>query len=152
MDLVKLAEEIATNAHAGQLRRDGVTPYINHPREVASRVGDDPVTQAVAWLHDTIEDTEETEISLRDQGVPDSVIEVVKLLSKPDGMEYSEYLEILAANPVAVEVKVADIIANLSDSPTEKQRAKYGDALQFLADACPGRRCIKLEGDQEDVA
>jgi len=51
-ELVRLAEEVARTAHAGQFRRDGVRPYVVHPEAVASRVGDDPQAVAVAWLHD----------------------------------------------------------------------------------------------------
>ena len=54
--IVELAEKIATEAHQGQFRRGGSIPYIEHPRAVVSRVGDDLDTQVVAWLHDVVED------------------------------------------------------------------------------------------------
>ena len=37
MNLVELAEEIATRAHEGQVDKAG-QPYIDHPRRVAARV------------------------------------------------------------------------------------------------------------------
>lgn len=38
MNLVTLAEQIAREAHAGQLRMDGTTPYIVHPEAVHKNV------------------------------------------------------------------------------------------------------------------
>ena len=74
--------EIANKAHSGQFRRDGTTPYINHPADVFSRVGGDVDSQAVAWLHDVLEDTKETEESLREQGVEEHILKAVVLLTK----------------------------------------------------------------------
>lgn len=57
------AKAFAYEAHKGQLRKDGVTPFTNHLDDVASIVdlltGDDELV-AVAYLHDTIEDTDVT--------------------------------------------------------------------------------------------
>lgn len=50
----------AVKAHKGQMRKDGKTPYIAHPVEVAEIVGtitEDPRVVAAALLHDVIEDT-----------------------------------------------------------------------------------------------
>lgn len=59
--LIELAREIATESHVGQFRRDGVTPYIDHPAAVVTRVGSDLRMIAVVWLHDVLEDTSETQ-------------------------------------------------------------------------------------------
>jgi GTP pyrophosphokinase len=60
------AVEFAKNAHEGQLRKDGKTPYISHPVEAAKiltqlHIDEDSLIAAV--LHDVPEDTE---YSLRD--------------------------------------------------------------------------------------
>lgn len=47
-EIVALAKAIASDAHQGQFRRGGVVPYIEHPRAVAARVGDDLDAQVVA--------------------------------------------------------------------------------------------------------
>jgi (p)ppGpp synthase/HD superfamily hydrolase len=66
MNAVKKVEVIATKAHEGQYRRDGVTPYIEHPKAVAARVKGDEKAEMVAWLHDVIEDTKkENKASLK---------------------------------------------------------------------------------------
>ena len=50
----------AVKAHRGQTRKDGVTPFIEHPIEVAEIVGSmtkDSRVIAAALLHDVVEDT-----------------------------------------------------------------------------------------------
>lgn len=64
------AARFAAGKHKSQKRKDGQTPYINHPLEVAdilARVArvSDPEILAAALLHDTIEDTGTTAEELR---------------------------------------------------------------------------------------
>lgn len=74
-ELIKQAELFATNKHRFKFRKDGFTPYIEHPREVVSKLIDwnyrsyfiknesnifhdlDYIICA-GWLHDTIEKTD----------------------------------------------------------------------------------------------
>ena len=58
---------MAITAHIGQFRRDGVTPYTEHLRSVVMKVEEDDDARTVAWLHDILEDTSETEESLIEQ-------------------------------------------------------------------------------------
>ena len=125
---------LAAEAHSYQYRRDGVTPYINHPKAVAdSLAGESDQVIAAALLHDVLEDTKLTEQDLRELDIDDAVIEAVKLLTKGDDQPYEEYLQKILTNEIALKVKLADIKNNLSDSPTAKQVAKYSKALQILA-------------------
>jgi len=131
--LPELAEKIARKAHAGQFRRDGITPYILHPAAVVSRLnGESPEVLATAWLHDVIEDTEETGQSLIDKGIPRSVAINVEMLSKKSGEDYARYMRKLRGWPDARKVKIADMLANLSDAPSEKQIVKYAKGLLIL--------------------
>ena len=133
MNLIENAKRIASRAHSGQHRRDGYTPYINHPTAVAERLANEaPEVVATAWLHDVLEDTDENTESLREAGVPWAVIEAVQVLTKTDE-DYDWYLSRVKAHPIARKVKVADMLANLADSPTEKQIVKYARGLLFLA-------------------
>ncbi len=133
MNLIELAKEIAYKAHAGQFRRDGITPYINHPQDVAKRlVKESDEVVAAAWLHDVLEDTQETAGSLLKQGITETVVIAVQALTKCGGGSYRGYLEGVAENPIAKKVKVADMLSNLSDSPTERQIVKYARGLLFL--------------------
>lgn len=131
-ETVALAERIATEAHEGQFRRGGVIPYIEHPRAVAGRVGDDLDAQVVAWLHDVLEDSEVPAEQLREQGIPEHCIAAVTLLTKTRETNYEQYLEGLAQSPLATKVKIADMISNLADNPTNKQLKKYAKGLSRL--------------------
>lgn len=133
MNIIEIARRIAHLAHRGQFRRDGLTPYINHPAAVAGKLaGESQVVVAAAWLHDVLEDTAETPETLRAAGMPDSVIHAVEVLTKTAGVSYDEYLAGVRQNWIARKVKVADMLHNLSDAPTEKQIVKYARGLLAL--------------------
>lgn len=129
--IAPIAEKIARQAHHGQFRRDGVRPYIVHPEAVASRVETDH-QKAVAWLHDVLEDTATTAEDLRAAAIPENIIEAVQLLTKSPNIPYADYLAKVRANELAKAVKVADMLSNLADTPTEKQILKYAKGLQIL--------------------
>lgn len=136
MSLIEIAKEFATRKHEGQFRYDGVTPYIFHPLEVARRVensvGAIKEEIAAALLHDVIEDTGATPEDLILIGMPNTVVLAVVLLTKKEGQGYMEYLEAVRRNSIARTVKVHDMLANLSDSPSKKQVKKYAEGLTFL--------------------
>ena len=59
MDVLERAIVFACEAHSGQVRKLGGSPYILHPMEVAAIIGtltDSRETMAAGLLHDTIED------------------------------------------------------------------------------------------------
>lgn len=138
MDLDQIpiaAEQLARGAHLGQFRRDGVTPYIRHVEDTVARLLRDdagPRTIAVAWLHDVLEDTDVTPEQLRELVGSEIVVETVETLTKRSKERYTDYLARVLQNPFARAVKIADILANLADDPTEKQIRKYALALLFL--------------------
>lgn len=54
------AKNFATRAHAGQLRKNTLDPYITHPIRVAKRLEDSGFKDelvAAGYLHDVVEDT-----------------------------------------------------------------------------------------------
>jgi len=130
--MITLARSIAEEAHKGQFRRDGTTPYIRHPEDVARRVEGDTDAVAVAWLHDVIEDTSLTKEILLQRGIPKHIVGVVELLTHEKNESYLDYLAIVALNPLARKVKKADMEANLADKPTPKQIRKYTKGLLQL--------------------
>lgn len=143
-EIADKAIRMAKDAHAGQTRRDGVTPYIRHPEAVSRNVvwlgereGWSLATiyrrQAIAALHDVLEDTEFTEEDMRNADMPEEVIEAVKILTKVPGEDYQAFIARVIEHKDARWVKIADILANLSDRPTVKQMIKYGQALTALA-------------------
>lgn len=137
-DFVAVAEAIARRAHAGQADKAGV-PYIGHPAWVAARMqGRD--AKAAAWLHDVLEDTEVTAEDLAVAGIPANVVDAVLALTRRSGESYEAYLARVAENPLAVQVKLADLEHNSDLSriphPTERSRAraeKYRRAQEFLS-------------------
>ena len=134
-NLIESAYSLARTAHRGQMRRDGVTPYITHPIDVAQRVkrrGGGSFAQAVAYLHDVLEDTKTTMHDLIQAGFSTDIINAVLALSKLNGIDYDEYLLLVKQNHLAREVKIADMLSNLSDAPTDKQIKKYAKGLAFL--------------------
>lgn len=138
------AIELASEAHAGQMRLD-TTSYILHPLRVMHTVaiqGHSEATQIVAVLHDAIEDSSGniTLSVLRDEGYGDEVLVPLELLTKEDGIEYSRYIERLAGNERARAVKRADLFDNMNITGIENPSKhlmlnieKYGNALIYLA-------------------
>jgi len=126
---------IAINAHAGQTRRDKKTPYIEHCYAVAKRVshlGNKYI--CVALLHDVLEDANVTAHDLLAAGVEEDIVVAVQLLTKHPSRSYDEYLKLVKFNNLACHVKIADMLSNLADSPTNKQIRKYATGLLFLTE------------------
>lgn len=101
---------VAYNAHHGQTDPSGV-PYIFHPLHLAEQMTDE-VTVAAALLHDVIEDTPITLEDLRREGFPESVLNVVDLLTHKEGVPYLDYVRALKGNPAAKAIKLADLTHN----------------------------------------
>lgn len=131
--VISLAEQIARKAHEGQKRYDG-TPYIEHPKAVASMLGSNPEYYEIqaAWLHDVLEDSKITTDDLRANHVDEIVIRAVVALTKRDGEPYEDYLERVKENVYAKRVKIADMLHNLSDTPTKNQVKRYAKGLAYL--------------------
>lgn len=127
------AEDLSRRAHAGQFRRDGITPYFEHPRAVAGRVKE-PEEKIVAFLHDVLEDTDYTVQDLIDGGIPEHLVAVVQLLTKTPDVKYDDYISKIRDNKIATNVKIADMLSNLSDTPSKEQIRKYAKALLYLTE------------------
>lgn len=116
---------LATRLHVGQMRRDGITPYVAHVYRVAMIVRhvfecDDPHAIAAALLHDTIEDTtadyDEVAAATSEQ-VADVVAALTKNMLLPEAARETDYDRRLAeADWRARLVKLADVLDNLLDS------------------------------------
>ena len=131
--LDEIARELAAAAHAGQFRRDGVTPYLSHPAAVAMRLkNESEEVIAAAWLHDVLEDTTTTKADLEKAGIPAPVIQAVAKLTHEDAVAYELYLTGIKGDPICKKVKIADMLSNLADSPTDRQILKYARGLTLL--------------------
>lgn len=134
-EMVKKCSDIAFEAHNGQFRRDGKTPYIEHCFAVAKRVahlGNKYI--CVALIHDLLEDTKVTAHDLLAAGVDEDVVAAVQVLTKHPSRSYDEYLKTIKINNIACHVKIADMLSNLADNPTNNQIRKYATGSLFLTE------------------
>lgn len=116
--------QFSAQKHAGQLRKDGHTPYINHPIDVAyllTEVGGvcDQALVMAALLHDTLEDTPTTAAELA-KAFGDEICSLVQAVSDDKSLPKAERkrLQIEHAphlSPKAKQLKLADKICNLQD-------------------------------------
>jgi (p)ppGpp synthase/HD superfamily hydrolase len=140
-NIVELAREIATKAHAGQTRWGG-EPYITHPEAVAREVAHlGEVYEAVALLHDSAEDNPEiTPQKLFEEGIPNEIVQAVIVLTHRKDESYLNYILRIKGHPIATPVKIADIrhnLASLGQFKGKSQRDKYELALWILLFAHP---------------
>ena len=118
--MIDKAIKVATSAHADQMDHGG-NPYIFHPLRVMldlQRKGHKPHVLAAAVLHDVVEDTSITAEDIR-RWFPYEVYDLVKILTRREKETYKEYIENVALEPEAVEIKLADLRDNMDvDRPT----------------------------------
>lgn len=139
-DLTKKAMLFAFEAHSGQIDKSGL-PYIFHPLHVAEQMKDETST-GVALLHDVIEDCGISREELQTVGFPEAVISAVCLLTHEKSVPYLDYIRALRIDPIAVQVKLADLKHNSDltrlDTITEKDKIrvkKYKEAIKILQSA-----------------
>jgi hypothetical protein len=134
------AIEIATIAHAGQKDKSG-EDYIHHPMRVMAR-GDSETEKICGVLHDVVEDTGWTFEALEKEGFAPEVIEALRCLTKlPDDEDYDSFIERVATNPLAVRVKINDLLDNMDVTrfkqlaePDFKRLNKYLKAYRRLSE------------------
>jgi (p)ppGpp synthase/HD superfamily hydrolase len=113
MSLIERAIRRALEAHSGQKEENG-RPYLLHPLRLMLRM-DTEEEMAAAVLHDVVEDTNTTLEDLRAEGFPEEVLAAVALLTHDKRkVAYREYIERIAADPLARKVKLADLEDNLN--------------------------------------
>lgn len=142
-NLVERAKALAYSAHAGQVDKAG-RPYIEHVARVADAVSDDPEAEAIAWLHDVLEDCPGYEGALL--SFPVEVRRPVIRLTRYKFHAPSEYYDGIKRHPRALRVKLADIADNadesrlalLDDKTADRLRRKYAKALQALEQTSSG--------------
>jgi len=143
---IEKAKKFAEERHKGQFRRDGVTPYFEHVRRVAELVSGSKIIKtmrsdgniegsdsfvAIAYLHDVVEDGKATYEEIKEQFGFDIYLGV-KMLTHDKYADYFNYIKDNVKGYSIDFIKHADLLDNLSDSPTEKQVKKYSKALKIL--------------------
>ncbi|MDJ0376434.1 phosphohydrolase [Cryobacterium sp. PH31-L1] len=136
--MLDVAVNLARSAHAGQRDKLGVS-YICHPLAVMRRVTTDD-EKIVAALHDVVEDTAVTLDYLRALGFSEHIVRAVGAITKKQGEPLAESMARVAADPLALIVKRADISHNadplrqagLSDEARARLTEKYERSAGYL--------------------
>lgn len=114
--LYSKALALASEKHAGQIRKDG-SPYIFHPLRVSKAIADAGYNinyQIAGLFHDLLEDTDTTLEEIKIYG--EDVLEAVKLVSKNYCNNMKDYIPNILKNHMASVVKNVDRIDNLWDA------------------------------------
>jgi (p)ppGpp synthase/HD superfamily hydrolase len=112
MSTIEKAIEIAIDAHKGQKDKSGAN-YILHPLRVMER-GRSEIEKICGVLHDVLEDSQWTIEMLENEGFSDEIISVLRCVTKESEEEdYEVFINRIAQNPIAVEVKINDLLDNM---------------------------------------
>jgi (p)ppGpp synthase/HD superfamily hydrolase len=134
------AIELAVEHHKGQFDKAG-KPYILHPLRVMMSVDKDD-EKIVAVMHDIVEDTDITLDDLRNEGFSEQVISAIECVTKGEEEDYDSFIERISHNPLAIQVKLADIndnmdlsrLSNVTEKDLERVE-KYKKAKEKLLNA-----------------
>ena len=136
-DKTKKAMKLCYEAHKDQVDKTGV-PYVFHPFHVAEQMTSEAST-IVALLHDVVEDTDYTLDDIAAAGFGQVIVEAVALMTHEDDVPYLDYVARLKDNPIAREVKLADLAHNSDlsrlgeiDEETRQRLEKYEKAKAIL--------------------
>jgi (p)ppGpp synthase/HD superfamily hydrolase len=131
---------LASQAHRGQVDKAG-EPYILHVLRVMLRQNED-AARRVGVLHDVLEDTSVTLSDLKSAGYSEQVRAAVDCLTRRRGETYEAMIERVAMNPLARQVKLADLADNLDpqralplDRDAASRHARYTAARERLQGA-----------------
>ena len=123
-------------------------PYITHPLAVMNMMDTDE-EKIVAVLHDVFEMSEYVltdadkgswvhlpntleKVKLNSQWIPNRIVGALDYLTKDKVSSYENYIEYITQNKIATKVKIADIVHNLSCSPSDHAKQKYLKAIPVL--------------------
>ena len=133
MSLLEKAILLAVKAHQGQVDKAGA-PYILHPLRVMLKLNSE-TEMITGILHDVIEDTNWTLENLRQERFPEEIIEALDCLTRREGEDYQDFIKRVAGNPLARNVKLADLEDNLNilrfETITERTRPGLPDIIKF---------------------
>lgn len=168
--MVVAAANFAAQKHVNQRRKGAkAEPYINHLAEVAHLIAStveepDAYLVAVAWLHDTLEDTQTMPDEIR-RLFGDHVLSLVWELTDDKTLPKAERKELQVSGTPAKSiearlVKLADLTSNLrslrSDPPvnwSDTRIAAYVDWARAVGASCRGlNEALEAEFDQAVAA
>lgn len=135
--LTKRALKLCFAAHRDQTDKSGL-PYVFHPFHLAEQMPDE-LTTVVALLHDVVEDTPYTLEDLARLGFPQKVLSTLARLTHDPSVPYLDYVAALKEDPIARQVKLADLRHNSDltrldhvDDKARQRAEKYAAAIRLL--------------------
>lgn len=158
MKISEIAYKISKEAHSTQKRWNG-DPYITHPERLVKVIDDyyssllyklegedlraafsqGPDTEelkAVAYLHDVLEDNPDWTVArLTKEGITNSVVWSVMLLTKLENEPYFSYLDRLltSRDEKAINIKVLDLVDNCTGLQNYKKKDRAEKYLLALS-------------------
>lgn len=136
-NMLHKALQIIAQAHKNQTDKAG-KPYVFHLLRVSEK-GKTDVEKICGLLHDLIEDTDWTFEKLKNEGFSDEIIQVIECLTKKQGETYQNFIDRIAQNPTAIQVKLNDLQDNMDMTrlseitPKDVERLnKYVKAYHYL--------------------
>lgn len=122
------AISIAALAHKGQ-RDKADAVYLLHPLRMMMQMKSE-AAMIVAVLHDVVEDTDWTFEMLREQGFSEEVLTALDGVTNRSGESYDEFIERAKTNPIARQVKIADLEDNMNMRRIGEVRPKDLERLE----------------------
>ena len=165
---VRAAYEMARDAHAGQLRKDGRSPYVTHciaAADITVDMGLDEDSIVAALLHDLIEDTDMTHADIARQ-FGTAVADIVEGVTKLTRVQYTsvedeqmenlrKMLMAMAKDIRVILIKIADRLHNMRTmayQSTEKQRSKSLETMEIYAPIAHRLGIQRVKWELEDLA
>ena len=135
--IFELAKFISEKLHKNQVDKAGIDYFTGHIQTVVDSVKTNK-EKIVAYLHDTVEDTNIT-IDKIYEIFGDEIGLAVEIITKTNNIDYFEYINKIKNNELARAVKIADLKHNMDltrlKTVTEKdlkRYEKYKKALEIL--------------------
>ena len=136
-NMLELAKLLSQEAHKNQVDKAGIDYFTGHIQTVVNSVKTNK-EKIVAYLHDTVEDTNIT-IDKIYEIFGDEIGLAVEIITKTNNIDYFEYINKIKNNELARTVKIADLKHNMDltrlKTVTEKdlkRYEKYKKALEIL--------------------
>lgn len=135
---LELAKQLAKEYHKGQVDKAGVDYFSGHVTSVVNGVST-VEEKIVAYLHDTLEDTNLSYLDLMVLGFSDKVINGIIFITKDKKESYEDYLKHVKSHELSRAVKLSDLTNNMDLSRLKevtevdkKRLEKYKKAYKYL--------------------